>query len=294
MWDTCLLPAGQYNMAKERNETFLRRFWMLVALECVFSKTLQHQPIPKHWHNCSLWLGQGQRFAVDEPQALDTANDMWEDKQINRCFSETTLDKFVTPVLLHSTVLQSSMWHGFHEYVMNCIELSSLSGREHGTRWDGTSTYECYNLRQRLLRLVAGIICQVCSNQSRHMMAHASPLCQPLFWIGWRLIHIQTFASPSKWAVRLKCICFLSFWDHPQKSQKRLPLSYNFPPKGQLQQGLLGISGMNQRQYLSFRSAHQTLRGRLHQYWLIHLLLVHHLCRSLKAWDWKIKQIKTD
>ena len=53
----------------------------------------------------------------------------------NRCFSETALDKFVTPVvLLHGTVLQSSMWHGFHEYVMNCIELSSLSGREHGTR----------------------------------------------------------------------------------------------------------------------------------------------------------------
>ena len=273
----------------------MRRFWMLVALECVFSKTLQHasantktltQLQPVTWTRAALC-----RRRTTSP---------WLKRQmtcekINRCFSETTLDKFVTPVvLLHSTVLQSSMWHGFHEYVMNCIELSSLSGREHGTRWDGTSTYECYNLRQRLLRLVAGIICQVCSNQSRHMMAHASPLCQPLFWIGWRLIHIQTFASPSKWAVRLKCICFLSFWDHPQKSQKRLPLSYNFPPKGQLQQGLLGISGMNQRQYLSFRSAHQTLRGRLHQYWLIHLLLVHHLCRSLKAWDWKIKQIKTD
>lgn len=81
----------------------------------------------------------------------------------------------------------------------------------------------------------------------------------------------------------------------PPKTKKKLPLSYNFPPKGQLQQGLLGISGMNQRQYLGFRSAHQTLRGRLHQYWiLIHLLLVRHLCRSLKAWDWKIKQIKTD
>ena len=73
---------------------------------------------------------------LDKGSALPSTNHkpLIEDKQINRCFSETTLDKFVTPVLLHSTVLQSSMWHGFHEYVMNCIELSSLSGREHGTR----------------------------------------------------------------------------------------------------------------------------------------------------------------
>ena len=150
---------------------------------------------------------------------------------------------------------------------------------------------------KRTLWVVAGIICQVCSNQSGHMMAHASPLCQPLFWIGSRLI--QTFASPSKVSsqIEMPSVSFVLRSPTPPKSppQKKENTSHNFPPKGQLQQGLLGISGMSQRQYLSFRSLHQTLWGRIHEYLiLVLLLLVHHLCRSLKARDWKTKQIKTD